>query len=296
MKKNFIVLCCLLSTLCIVAQEPESFKTSDGETLYYTTQGDGPRVFILGFAGWDAGLLSHWVDSLSADFECILPDLRGTGHSSDVKIDSNTINMDRAVEDIEDLRKHLREEKITITGISFGAALTQNYIAKYPENAKNIVLVSPLGPDYNYDIPFTDNVIMRFYPKEKDSIDYWHNYPDKKIGQRNAMKQWLKPYFYDHNVAEQVLPVIFNTYNFNADISFFMFTDIRLHYNVKEQLPNYKGACTILKPRQDPIPTQISYQIKELIPQTVIIFIEKCGHLPGFERPDVFYKLLREAL
>ena len=296
MKIIILLLSFIVVTQFTIGQQPESFKTLDGETLFYSKIGKGPKVIILGGAGWDSNLMMYWVDSLSFDFECILFDLRGTGYSKDAIVDTNTINIRKAAEDIDELRKHLGEEKVTIAGISFGGGLAQTYAAYYPENTKNIVLVSPIGHDYSYDGPFTDNVVMRFYPSEKDSLKYWENHPDKKLARKKIMMQWIVPYFYDHEIAEQVLPNLFSSSTYYGKVSYLMYRDLQRNYNIKSKLKDYKGACIIIKPRQDPIPTQTSYQIKEILPQTKIIFIEKCGHLPGIERPDVFYGILKEAL
>ena len=305
MKKLAIFFYCLFTAVSLMGQQPESkpesepqpesFQTSDNETLYYTRVGDGPSILILGGAGWEAKTMTYWIDSLSTDYECILLDYRGVGNSGNAKVDSSTINMGRAVQDIEELRKQLGEEKLTLAGISYGGGLAQNYAAVYPEHTKNIVLVSTIGPDYSYDKPFTDNVKGRFYPREKDSIRYWRSNPDKKLAQRMIAMQWLKPYFYDHDLAEQLVPKLLK-FDRNVKVSYLMYKDLRTNYDIKEKLKNYKGKCTIVRPRQDPIPCQTCYLIKELLPQTEIIFIEKSGHFPAFERPDVFFKIMKEAL
>ncbi|TKG88372.1 alpha/beta hydrolase [Puteibacter caeruleilacunae] len=295
MRKLVIFFYCLFTAASLMGQEPESFQTSDNETLYFTRAGDGPAILILGGAGWESKIMTYWVDSLSADYECILLDYRGAGNSGNAKVDSSTINMGRAAQDIEDLRKHLGLEKLTIAGISYGGGLAQNYASIYPKHIKNMVLVSTIGSDYSYDKPFTDNVKGRFYPREKDSIQYWKSYPDKKIAQRRIAMQWLKPYFYDHDLAEKVVPEFFK-FKWNGKVSYLMYKDLRTNYDVKEKLKNYKGKCTIVRPRQDPIPCQTSYLIKELIPQAEIVFIEKCGHFPAMERPDVFFKIMKEVL
>ena len=297
MKKSILLLCLIVSATIINGQGPDSFKASDGETLYYTRIGNGPKVFLLaGGPGYASEAMMYWVDSLKSDYECILFDLRGTGHAADVKLDSSTVNMKKAVHDINDLRKHLNLEKITLCGISFGGALAQCYAAYFPDHVNNLVLVSTMGPDYSLDDPFTDNVVMRFHPEEKDSIKYWKSQLDKKTAFKNMMMLWLKPYFYDHDVAGRVLPAFFKSNKHYGKMSYLMTQDLKHNFDIKDKLKDYKGRCTIIRPRQDPIPEQTVYIIKEVLPQSQIIYIEKCGHFPALERPDIFFKKLRLAL
>src|SRR4030042_5632748 len=114
MKKLIILLVCLsLLDFFVQGQQVISFKTRDGETLYFTSVGKGIKVILLqGGPGYSVDGLKPWADSLSKDFECILFHQRGTGLSSNVKLDSSAINLERAVRDLDDLRKNLGQEKL----------------------------------------------------------------------------------------------------------------------------------------------------------------------------------------
>ena len=91
--------------------------------------------------------MQEWADTLSNKFECILFDQRGTGLSANVRLDSTTINLERATKDIDELRKHFGSEQISLCGLSWGGGLSQAYASFYPNNLKKIVLVSTIGPD-----------------------------------------------------------------------------------------------------------------------------------------------------
>ena len=74
-----------------------------------------------------------------------------------------------------------------------------------------------------------------------------------------------------------------------------MWEDLVKSYNLKSRLINYKGQCIIIKPRQDVIPEEGCYLIKELLPQTKMISIEKSGHMPHLENSEAFYPALKKA-
>lgn len=74
-----------------------------------------------------------------------------------------------------------------------------------------------------------------------------------------------------------------------------MWKDLNKTYNLNTLLINYKGKCVIIKPRQDVIPEETVYKIKELVPQSKIVMIERGGHYPQLENPEAFYPALKMA-
>jgi proline iminopeptidase len=297
MKKILSLIALLLIVFQITGQQVKSFKTSDGETLFYTTKGQGQKVvFLYGGPGIGAGPMRPWADSLSNKFECIIYDQRGTGLSSNVKLDSTTINISRAVQDIDDLRKHLGEKQLTLCGISWGGGLAQAYAAYYPENTKKIILICTIGPDWTLMSAFSDNMNMRRFPNERDSLRYWNKQPNSELA---LMKRRLFSYipdFYDHNIGYKMLPKFFAAATYHDKMGSLMSADIKKNYNLNTKLKEYHGQCTIIKTRQDVIPEEILFQIKRLLPQTNMVTIEKCGHFPDYEKPVELFKILREVL
>ena len=281
----------------IKAQNIKTFVTSDGETLYYTSTGKGQRVLMLPPGpGASVNVIKSWADSLSKHFECILLEQRGTGLSSNVKLDSTTINLKRAVNDIEDLRVHLGKPLLMICGISWGGALAQAYAASYPLNVKKIILVSSLGPDRSLFSAYHDNGNARKCQNEIDSLEYWNKQPDSQESsiQRNVSR--LAPYFFDRAIGKKVLQEIFIHTIINPQMSNLMWKDLNLNYDVKSTLKDYKGQCIVIKPRQDIMPEEMSYQIKDVLPQTKFIVIEQCGHFPDMEKPKEFFPILKQSL
>lgn len=278
------------------SQVISTFKTSDGELLSYTKTGTGPVIiFLSGGPGFGASGLQPWADTLSKNFECILFEQRGIGLSGNVKLDSTTINLKRAVLDIEDLRKHLGQEKISLCGISWGGGLAQAYTSFYPDNVKVMVLISSMGPDLTFLQAMNDNRKMRLYPNERDSLIFWSKQPpSEKSGFKQLVFSQL-PYFYDHDLGNKIIPKAFANIAFSTKVGELMWKDLIKTYDLKSRLINYKGQCTIIRPRQDIIPGDAAYQIREVIPQAKIIIIERSGHYPHFENPKAFFSALKNA-
>lgn len=293
---SFLIIWLLLASYT-EGQQLKSYKTSDGEILYYTTFGNGPKVVLLyGGPGFGVGPMRPWADSLSNQFECILFEQRGTGLSSKVKLDSITINLKRAVQDIEDLRIHFGEKQLTLCGISWGGMLAQAYASFFHENTRNIVLVSTLGPDLSLMSAFNDNMNMRRFPNERDSLTYWNKQPDSDLSKMKRDYFNFISEFYSHSVGYKMLPQFFEDTQFSETMSNLMWKDLSINYDLKSILIKYKGRCSIIRPRQDPVPAESIYQIKELLPQTKIYFIERSGHFPDYEKPNELFKILRQIL
>ena len=279
------------------AQITKSFMTSDGETLFYTAKGHGPKVvFLYGGPGIGAGPMGPWADSLSNKYECIIFHQRGTGLSSNVKVDNAKINLSRGIQDLDDLRIHLGEKQLTLCGICWGGGLAQSYAAFYPKNTKNIVLVSTLGPDLSLWSAYIYNMYKRRLPDERDSLRYWNRQTTTEFSKMMRRFFWILPAFYDHNIGYKMLPKFFSAATFNERQSELMWADLIRNYDLKLKLKEYRGKCTIIKTRQDAMPEETSYLIKTLIPQAEIRTIEKCGHFPDYEKPKELFSILREVL
>ena len=91
-----LIIICFTTLLFAIGQETGSYKTSDGEVLYFTKYGKGSKVILLyGGPGYAVSAMKFWADSLSDKYECILFDQRGTGLSKNAKLDETTINHTR---------------------------------------------------------------------------------------------------------------------------------------------------------------------------------------------------------
>jgi proline iminopeptidase len=286
-----------IALISLFGQNVNSFKTSDGETLFYTSSGSGSKIiFLYGGPGYSVSAMKSWADSLYNEFECILFDQRGTGLSSNVQLDTSTINLERSVRDINDLRIYLNEDKLTLCGISWGGMLAQAYATYFPDKTEKIVLISTLGPDLSLMSAFIDNLNMRRFPEERDSLKYWNNQP---VSEYTRMKQSFFRFiseFYDHKIGYEKLQVFFNTTTYHDKMGTLMWRDLYKNYDLKLGLSDYKGESIIIRPRQDPVPAETICQIKELLPQTRISTIERCGHFPDYEKPSELFKILRGVL
>ncbi len=128
------------------AQSPldkgEHFATINGLKLHYEVSGNGP-VCIFPTPGWGPNLdaYKNSMPELEKYFTVVWLDTRASGKSaaSEKPEDYQTANF---VEDIEQLRLHLKQNKVWIMGHSMGGWQVLNYGIKYSKNLNGIIAVA----------------------------------------------------------------------------------------------------------------------------------------------------------
>src|SRR6202012_1469574 len=161
---KFTLLIFLLSTIHAVARAQSDYfiTADDGTKLHVQEFGRGTPVVLLGGGpGINGQYLQPVWSELAKQNRCIILHQRGTEKSVLNKVDSSTVNIRLYVADIEKLRKHLKIDRITILGHSWGCSLAILYASIHPDNVESLILADP-GTPTGKDIYYVmDNVKMR---------------------------------------------------------------------------------------------------------------------------------------
>jgi proline iminopeptidase len=116
------------------------FKTSDGLELFYEKSGKGiPCIYLHGGPGyWSKSFQYFSKELLEEKLEMIYFDQRGCGRSEH----SPTLayNLNRLIDDLEELRISLGIHEWYLLGHSFGGILAVNYAIRFPERTKGLIL------------------------------------------------------------------------------------------------------------------------------------------------------------
>ena len=118
---------------------PGRIMTFNGVQLYFEVHGTGePLLLLSGFSGTN----QNWKPSLhewGANFQIILPDLRGHGRSSTLL---RPFRFADAAADMFALLEHLGIESFKGVGISAGGNVLLHMATKQPNRVPAVVLVS----------------------------------------------------------------------------------------------------------------------------------------------------------
>ncbi len=285
----------LLLCKFMAAQTEDSIKTPNA-VLHYYQYGKGVPVIIL---SGGPGIASHQEDDLalelSKQYKAILFDQRGTGKSWTKTLDTTTININVFVEDIELLRKHLHLQKLNLTGHSWGAILATAYTAKYPQHVNSVMLIGPGEPDKELNDIVNENIDMRFQLSDTTAWYYWNDPVNIAKDSARASYEirklnWLA-LTYDRNKIDAVMEQASHG-SFNKTVNQLMWKDMRRltskQFSSIRQL--FKGKSMIIFGWQDPIALTCLSAYEKIFPQALVKGINKCGHMPGVEQPEQFYK------
>lgn len=121
-----------------------TFSTDDGVVLQYDIAGRGaPAVFVHGGPGsGSAGFQAVAGELFEGDFRMIYLDQRGSGHSASAG--NGDYSLERQVEDLEALRRHLKIERWTVVAYSFGGLIAQSYAVKHPDRVRAMIMSNVL--------------------------------------------------------------------------------------------------------------------------------------------------------
>jgi 3-oxoadipate enol-lactonase len=115
-----------------------------GFQIGYDDQGDGPPMLFLHGFPHDRTLWASQRVALSPQARCIVPDIRGFGHSST----HGPYSMDQYADDVAALLDWLQLEQAVICGLSMGGYIAMAMWRRHPERVRALVFCdTKAGPD-----------------------------------------------------------------------------------------------------------------------------------------------------
>ncbi len=272
----------------------EKITRGDGFDLYYHTIGAGePIVLLSGGPGMDVDLLKPVAVELGHDYQCVLLEQRGTGRSRLKAYSPATLSLDLYVEDLDALRDHLKLDKLTLLGNSWGMMLALAYATAHPDRVRAIVTMGSGPIDYQNFPVFNDNIRSRLWPTDRDAELRAQRQRDREAAVRDDLRAILPGYFYDHELGERYAHSV-SADLFNASINGpVMGGLLRAHFDLRPGLRGVTAPVLLLQGRQDPAGEANLYEAHEALSGSRLEFLEKCGHLPWVEQPDRFYRACR---
>jgi proline iminopeptidase len=132
----------ILFAQTIIAQRLDSIPYSQGYLYYHTYGQKGePVVLLSGGPGSNCMQEEGVAIALSAKYTCYLLEQRGTGLSQPRVLDSTTITVKNAEDDITLLIRHLHYNQVILYGHSWGGMLGLSYAVHHPNYYKKVSAV-----------------------------------------------------------------------------------------------------------------------------------------------------------
>ena len=120
-----------------------------------------------------------------------------------------------------------------------------------------------------------------------------------KRGDYNVMKKKVEEVFYDPRVAnKELVDEVFETVNDrNKLIKILAMAKSAIRHNMAKDLPKMKLPCLIIWGKNDNVtPPDVGIEFNNLLPNSDLVWIDKCGHAPMMEHPEKFNEILLDWL
>jgi proline iminopeptidase len=282
-----------------IAQPPESGQTfaAPGATIYYEVRGAGgatPLYVANGGPGFDHSYLhvSDVWDRLAAKRPVVFWDQRGNGRSPALAADQSSTLADQ-IADLEALRAHLGHPRIDLLGHSWGGYLAMAYAARRPERIAHLVIADSAAPKWGDTRFLFDDVYPETTARQR-ALAFAQALGDEAARAADLREYMsmlcLDPEKRDAFVAASSAFVYSPAINqaLNADVE---------RYDLNPELPKFRFPTLVLTGRYDfNVAPLVAYRIHQAIPGSRFAVFERSGHLPFFEEPDEFLRVLEEFL
>jgi 2-hydroxy-6-oxonona-2,4-dienedioate hydrolase len=167
-------------------------------------------------------------------------------------------------------------DAVHVLGNSLGGHIALLYVLERPEKVRSIILTGSSGL-------FESAMGSSFPPR----------------GNKEFIRKKTQSTFYDPNVAsEELIDEVFDIVNDrNKAIRILATAKSAVRHNLAEKLHLVTAPTLLVWGKDDQItPDFVGEKFHELIQNSRLIFIDKCGHAPMMEHPELFNRYLENFL
>ena len=163
-------------------------------------------------------------------------------------------------------------QNVILLGNSLGGHVGLLFTKNYPEFVRGLVITGSSG--------LYENNMGDGYPKR---------------GAYQYIKKKSEDVFYDPKTAtKKIVDEVFESVNDrNKLIRTLALAKSAIRHNMAKELPKMKTPTAIIWGSQDSVtPPKVAEEFNELLPDSNLYWIDKCGHAPMMEHPDRFNEIL----
>ena len=167
-------------------------------------------------------------------------------------------------------------EDVILLGNSLGGHIGLLHTKLYPSKVKALVITGSSGL---YESAMGDG-----YPKR---------------GDYEFIKKKAQDVFYDPEVAtKEIVDEVFATVNDRVKlVKTLAIAKSAIRHNMAQDLPSMQTPTCIIWGKDDTVtPPDVAELFDELLPNSDLFWLDKCGHAPMMEHPDQFNTILDDWL
>lgn len=236
----------------------------------YVEKGEGPVILLLHGL---FGALSNFhdvIDYFSDRYRVVIPLM--PIYTLPV-INTNVKNLASFIEDFIEFKGF---DKVNILGNSLGGHVGLVYTSKFPEKVNTLTLTGSSG--------LYENSLGSSFPKRSD---------------KNFIRKRVEVTFYDpENATDELVDECYDIVNDKTKvIRILSLAKSAIRHNMNDELPSLTMPCCLIWGKDDEItPPEVAEEFHELLPNSSLYWIDKCGHAPMMEQPKEFNSILDDWL
>jgi proline iminopeptidase len=280
------------------AQPRTGTFTRPGATIAYEMRGAGdaaPLVVVNGGPGFDHGYLVVFTDpwdALARNRRVIFYDQRGTGKSPTIG-DKPSYNLSDQIGDLDALRAHLGLERIDLLGHSWGGFLAMAYAARHPEHVAHLVIADSGAPKLS-DTLFLFKDVFPETTERQEAVAFADALGDPEATQAD-LREYLTMLFYSPEKRDAYL-ARYSPSGYRKEVSEETWKDAS-RFDLNPELRKYRFPMLVLTGRFDiNVAPSVAYKIHRAVPGSRFVVFEHSGHLPFYEEPEAFVRVVEEFL
>lgn len=210
------------------------------------------------------------IDHFSADYNVVVPTLPM------FELPLRKVSLTGLVDHLADFIEHKNYQNIHILGNSLGGHVAILYALKSQERLSSITLTGSSG--------LFESAMGNTFPKR-------NNYEFIK---KKTESTFYKP----ETASKELIDEVFSTVtDRNKGLRVIMTAKSAVRHNLADKLHLIKKPTLLIWGKQDEItPPFVGEKFHELIDNTELHFIDKCGHAPMMEEAETFNAILRTFL
>ena len=259
----------------------EEYIDINGKSIFIKSSGNGYPIIFLHSSLLTSSMWNNQIEYFSVKNKTITFDFCGYGKSElpkgfysdheDLKIILDKKNIDKAI----------------IIGCSYGGSVALDFVLKYPEYIKKLILITPAINGYKYPLKLTIESIKNFRNVHKFGIEeavelfmnnkYWNYFIPKEDNIRKMFKDIFmenKNFYYGNYTKKQILKPV----------------------SIK-RLSEIKNNVLVIGSENDSkFNKDVINILCKKIKQVKTFEIKNCGHLPNLEKGEELKKIIEDYL
>ena len=187
-----------------------------------------------------------------------------------------SVSLDGLLSYLADFIDYKGFERVHLVGNSLGGHIALLYILKYPERVASMTLAGSSG--------LYESAMGNTFPKR---------------GDYEFIKRKTQDTFYSPDSASQeLIDEIYNTVNDRGKaLRIVMISKSAIRHNLGDELHQIKAPTLLIWGKNDNVtPPEVGEKFHELIDNSKLVWVDKCGHAPMMEHPEEFNAILEAFL